>query len=160
LKRTLQPPKTRVVDLGSQGFDMLGGHFQKRPSRRTGRLGPYAWPSQQARKTVREGIRQQTERTRLRVERGEVVGALHRSMRGWRAYCPMGTSTPPLADLDRYVRLRRWRLLRKRPGPRGRLRPAAFAAWERRSGLTDCAPRGRRASLTCTPSGEGCRKAV
>jgi group II intron reverse transcriptase/maturase len=150
-KRTLHPQQTRVVDRGREGFDLLGFHFQQRPSRRTGRLVPDAWPSQQAMKTVRERIRQQTERTRVRVARGELVGALHRIMRGWRAYVTIGNSTQPLADLDRYVRLRLWRFLRQRQGPRGRLCPAAFAAWERRSGLTSCYPRGRRASLTCTP---------
>src|SRR4029453_7168375 len=30
LKRTLHPQKTRVVDLGREGFDFLGFHFQKR----------------------------------------------------------------------------------------------------------------------------------
>src|SRR4029434_1354013 len=80
---TLHPQKTRVVDLGREGFDFLGFHFQKRPSRRTSRRVPYAWPSQKAMKTVRERIRQQTERTRLRVELGELVGALNRIIRGW-----------------------------------------------------------------------------
>jgi RNA-directed DNA polymerase len=151
LKLTLHPQKTRVVDLGREGFDCLGFHFQKRPSRRTSRLVPDAWPSQKAMKTVRERIRQQTERPRVRVERGEVVGALNRILRGWRAYCSIGHATPQLADLDRYVRLRLWRFLRQRQGPRGRLRPAAFAAWERRSGLTYFYPTGRRAVPTCTP---------
>ena len=51
LKLTRHPQKTRVVDLGRAGFDVLGFHFQKRPSRRTSRLVPYAWPSQKAMKT-------------------------------------------------------------------------------------------------------------
>ena len=86
LKLTLHPGKTHVVDLGCDGFDFLGFHFHKRPSRRTGRLVPYAWPSQKAMQTVREKIRQQTERTRLRVDLGELVGTLNRIIRGWRAY--------------------------------------------------------------------------
>jgi hypothetical protein len=151
VKLTLHPQKTRVVDLGKEGFDFLGFHFQKRPSRRTGRLVPYAWPSRKAMKAVRERIRQQTERTRLRVELGELVGALNRIIRGWRVYFSIGNSTKQLADLDRYVRLRLWRFLRKRQGPRGRLCPWAFAAWERRSGLTYFYPTGRRALLTCMP---------
>lgn len=102
-------------------------------------------------KTVRERIRQQTERTRLRVELGELVGALNRSIRGWRAYFSLGNSTQQLADLDRYVRLRLGRFLRKRQGARGRLHPGAFAAWERRSGLTYFYPTGRRALPTCPP---------
>ena len=39
------------------------------------------------------------------------------------------------SDLDRYVWFRLWRFLRRRQGPRGRLHPAGFAEWERRSGL-------------------------
>jgi hypothetical protein len=98
-----------------------------------------------------EKIRRQTERTRLRVELGELVGALNPIIRGWRAYFAIGNSTKELADLDRYVRLRLWRFLKKRQGPCGRLRPEAFAEWERRSGLTYFYPTGRRALQTCTP---------
>ena len=45
-------------------------------------LVPYAWPSQKAMQTVREKIRQQTERTRLRVDLGELVGGLNRIITG------------------------------------------------------------------------------
>jgi hypothetical protein len=96
--------------------------------------------------TVREKIRQQTERTRLRVDLGELVGTLNRIIRGWRAYFALGNSTKKLADLDRYVWLRLWRFLTKRQGSRGRLYPAAFAEWERRSGLAYFYPKGRRGS--------------
>ena len=101
--------------------------------------------------TVREKIRHQTERTRLRVEFGELVGALNRIIRGRRAYLSIGNSTKKLADLDRYVRLRLWRLLRKRQGPRGHLRPGAFGEWERRSGLTYFYPTGRCGLRPCMP---------
>ena len=105
---------------------------------------PYAWPSQKAMQTVREKIRQQTERTRLRVDLGDLVGTLNRIIRGWRAYFVIGNSTKKLADLDRYVWHRLWRFLMKRQGPRGRLYPEAFAEWERRSGLAYFYPAGRR----------------
>jgi hypothetical protein len=107
-------------------------------------LVPYAWPSQKAMQTVREKIRQQTERTRLRVDLGELVGTLNRTIVGWRAYFAIGNSTKKLADLDRYVWLRLWRFLKKRQGARGRLDPAAFTEWERRSGLAYFYPTGRR----------------
>ena len=144
LKLTLHAGKTHVVDLGSDGFDFLGFHFHKRPSRRTGRLVPYAWPSQKAMQTVREKIRQQTERTRLRVDLGELVGTLNRIIVGWRAYFAIGNSTKKLADLDWYVQRRLWGFLTKRQGSRGRLQPGAFAKWERRSGLAYFYPTGRR----------------
>jgi macrodomain Ter protein organizer (MatP/YcbG family) len=94
--------------------------------------------------TVRAKIRQETERTRLRVPLGELVSALNQIIRGWRAYFWIGNSTKKLADLDRYVWFRLWRFLRKRQGPRGRLLPAAFVEWERRSGLAYFYPTGRR----------------
>jgi hypothetical protein len=102
-------------------------------------------------KAVREKIRRQTERTRLRVELGELVDTLNRVIRGRRAYFSIGNSTKKLPDPDRYVRLRLWRFLRKRQGPRGHLRPEAFAAWERRSGLMYFYPTGRRALQTRMP---------
>ena len=151
LKLNLHPRKTRVVDMGRDGFDFLGFHFHKRPSRRTGRLVPYAWPSQKAMKTVREKIRQQTERTRLRVDLKELVAHLNRIIRGWRAYFSIGNSTKKLSDLDRYVWLRLWRFLKKRRGSRGRLLPAAFGEWERRSGLAYFYPSGRRGQRLCMP---------
>jgi group II intron reverse transcriptase/maturase len=151
LKLNLHPGKTRVVDLGQGGFDFLGFHFHKRPSRRTGHLVPYAWPSQKAMKSVREKIRQQTERTRLRVELTELVGGLNRLIRGWRAYFSIGNSTKKLSDLDRYVWLRLWRFLTKRQGSRGRLLPATFVEWEQRSGLTYFYPSGRGGLRLCTP---------
>lgn len=151
LKLNLHPGKTRVVDLGQGGFDFLGFHFHKRPSRRTGRLVPYAWPSQKAMKSVREKIRQQTERTRLRVELTELVGGLNRLIRGWRAYFSIGNSTKKLSDLDRYVWLRLWGFLTKRQGSCGRLSPATFAEWEQRSGLTYFYSSGRGGLRLCTP---------
>ena len=75
LKLTLHPAKTRVVDMVSEGFDFLGFHFHKRPSRRTGRLAPYAWPSQKAMKMVRAKIRAHTDRSCLYIEMPELVGA-------------------------------------------------------------------------------------
>ena len=143
LKLTLHPMKTRVVDMGSDGFDFLGFHFHKMPSRRTGRLVPYAWPSQKAMSAVREKIRRETSRDRLRVGLAELVSALNRFIRGWRAYFSIGNSTKKLADLDRYVRFRLWRFLRKRRGSRGQLLPKAFVEWERWSGLTYFYPKGR-----------------
>ena len=82
----------------------------------------------------------------MRVGLGECVGTLNRIIRGWRAYFGLGNSTKKLADLDRYVWLRLWRFLTKRQGSRGRLYPAAFAEWERRSGLAYFYPTGRRGS--------------
>lgn len=151
LKLRLHPTKTLVVDMGREGFDFLGFHFHKLPSRRTGRVAPYAWPSQQAMKAVRARIRVLTDRSRLYVELPELVGSLNRIICGWRAYFSQGNSTKKLADLDRYVWRRLWCFFKKRRGSRGRLTPRAFAEWERRSGLTYFYPKGRSGLRPCTP---------
>ena len=153
LKLRLQPDKTHVVGMDSGGFDFLGFHFHKLPSKRTGRLVPYAWPSQKAMAAVRAKIREQTERTRLRVDLRELIGELNHIIYGWRAYFSLGNSTKKLADLDRYVWLRLWRFLSKRQGSHGRLRPEDFAQWERRSGLIYFYPKGRRGHMALHAAG-------
>jgi RNA-directed DNA polymerase len=151
LKLTRHPDKTRVVGMVDDGFDFLGFHFHKKPSKRTRRLVPYAWPSGKAMRGVRAKIRQQTERCRLRVALAELVQGLNRVIRGWRNYFRVGNSTKQLAALDRYVWLRLWLFLRKRQGPRGHLRPEAYAAWLRRSGLERFSPTGRGHVQPCRP---------
>lgn len=151
LKLALHPDKTRLVGMEGDGFDFLGFHFHKKPSKRTRRLVPYAWPSGKAMQGVRAKIRQQTERRRLRGDLAELVEGLNRVIRGWRNYFRVGNSTKKLADLDRYVRLRLWIFLRKRQGPRGRLAPEGFEAWLRRSGLEHFYPTGRGGIQPCMP---------
>ncbi len=150
LKLTLHPDKTRVVDLDGAGFDFLGFHFHKLPSRRTGRLAPYAWPSQRALAHVREKLRQLTRRMRLHVELPELVLGLNRIIRGWRAYFHEGNATRQLAGLDRFLGARLWRFLGSRRS-RGTLQVAAFRAWLARSGLDAFYPRGRGSLQLCTP---------
>ena len=41
LKLTLHPTKTRIVDMGEEGFDFLGFHFHKLKSKKSGKLLPY-----------------------------------------------------------------------------------------------------------------------
>lgn len=151
LQLTLHSEKTRVVDLVSEGFDFLGFHFRKLPSRRTGRLASYAWPSHKAMTRVRSKIRAHTTRSRLYVALPELVQALNAIIRGWRWYFEQGNATKKLADLDRFVRRRLWCFFQKRRGSRGRLTALAFAEWERRSGLAYFYPKGRGGLRPCMP---------
>jgi group II intron reverse transcriptase/maturase len=135
LKLNLHPTKTRVVDMGREGFDFLGFHFHKLKSKRTNKLLPYIWPSQKAMKAVRTRIRDITTPKRLSNPLEEVVKYLNKVICGWRNYFRIGNSTIKLQDLDRYVwyRLRQW--LRSRKGARGRWGEKAFVAVLGRSGL-------------------------
>lgn len=151
LKLELHSTKTRVVDMGSEGFDFLGFHFHRLPSRRTGRLTPYAWPSQKAMRSVRQKLRALTARRKLYMALVDVIAALNEVIRGWRNYFRVGNSTKKLADLDRYVRYRLWHLFRQRCGSRGRLTVPVFVEWERRSGLTYFYPKGISGLRPCMP---------
>jgi len=101
LKLTLHPTKTRIVDMGQEGFDFLGFHFHKIRAKKTHKLLPYMWPSQKAMKTVRRKIHAITERKRLSNPLEEVIKYLNLIIRGWRNYFRIGNSTMKLQDLDR-----------------------------------------------------------
>jgi len=135
LKLTLHPTKTRILDMGREGFDFLGFHFHKMKSKKSGKLLPYIWPSQKAMKAVRGKIRQITARKRLSNPLEKVVKYLNRVIRGWRNYFRIGNSTKKFQDLDRYIRerLRRW--VRWTRGTRGRWNEKAFTTLMVRSGL-------------------------
>ena len=150
LKLNLHPQKTRVVELRAGGFDFLGFHYHELRSQRTGRLAPYAWPSQRAMKAIRAKLRQETARTRQHVDLGDLVRGLNWIINGWRRYFEVGNSTKRLADLDRFVRERLWRFLSKRRS-RGHLTSVAFLEWLKRSGLAYFYPKGRGRLQPCMP---------
>jgi RNA-directed DNA polymerase len=135
LKLTLHPTKTRIVDMGREGFDFLGFHFHKMKSKNTHKLIPYMWPGQKAMKKVREKIHGITDRKWLCDTPQEVVHNLNPVIRGWRNYFRCGNSSKRLQQLDIYVwqRLRRWVRLRK--GSRGHWNRSVFEAWIAQSGL-------------------------
>ena len=124
LKLKLHPTKTRIVDMGREGFDFLGFHFHKLKSRKSGKLMPYMWPSTKAMKAIRSRIHDITTRKRMSNPLMEVIKYLNRVIRGWRNYFRIGNSTRKLQQLDQYVqeRLRRWvRKLKRRWSEKGYL---------------------------------------
>jgi RNA-directed DNA polymerase len=124
LKLTLHPTKTRIVDMGREGFDFLGFHFHKLKSRKSGKLLPYMWPSAKAMKAIRSRIHDITTRKRLSNPLMEVIEYLNRVIRGWRNYFRIGNSTRKLQQLDQYLqeRLRQWvRKLKRRWNEKGYL---------------------------------------
>src|SRR5208283_3659593 len=92
IKLTLHATKTRIVDMGREGFDFLGFHFHKMKSKKTRKLVPYIWPGQKAMKSVRGKIHEITTRKRLSNPPEEVVKYLNRVIRGWRNYFRIGNS--------------------------------------------------------------------
>jgi RNA-directed DNA polymerase len=135
MKLTLHPTKTRIVDMGREGFDFLGFHFHKMKSKKTNKLLPYMWPGQKAMKAVRSKIHDITTRKRLSNPLGEVIKYLNRIIRGWRNYFRIGNSTMKMQQLDRYVRYRLRQWVRSQKGSRGHWNENACETLIARSGL-------------------------
>lgn len=135
LKLTLHPTKTRVVDMGQDGFDFLGFHFHKKKSKKSNKLLPYNWPSSKAMMSVRSKIHFITERMRLSNSLSEVIKFLNQVIRGWRNYFRIGNCTLKFQQLDRYVRSRLEQWVRAKLGSRGHWDELAFRASMTEHGL-------------------------
>lgn len=116
----LAPAKTRVVNLEveGEGFDFLGYHFRRIPSRKTGR--PYAacWPSRAAMTAARGRVRALTSPDRIGRPAIMVVEELNRFLRGWGAYFRHGNSTRQFHHLDQFVFERLARFIARKHGSR------------------------------------------
>ena len=135
LKLTLHPTKTRVVDMGQDGFDFLGFHFHKKKSRKSGKLLPYIWASPKSMMNIRRKIHFITERQRLSNTPDEVIKFLNMVIRGWRNYFRIGNCALKFQQLDRYVRYRLEQWIRAKLGSRGQWNEVAFRALITQLGL-------------------------
>jgi group II intron reverse transcriptase/maturase len=135
LKLQLHPTKTRLVDMGQEGFDFLGFHFHKMKAKKTNKLLPYMWPSQKAMQTIRSELHELTSRKKLAEGLDAILQQLTPVIRGWRNYFQIGNSTKKLQELDRYVQQRLRRLVRAMRGSRGHWKEKVFTAWINGSGL-------------------------
>lgn len=135
LKLTLHPTKTRVVDMGQDGFDFLGFHFHKKKSRKSGKLLPYIWASPKSMMNIRRKIHFITERKRLSNTPDEVIKFLNMAIRGWRNYFRIGNCALKFQQLDRYIRYRLEQWVRAKLGSRGQWNEIAFRAWITQLGL-------------------------
>lgn len=129
LKLVLHPQKTRIVDMNKSGFDFLGFHFHKSRSKITGKKVSYNWPSVKSMKRVRAKIREATDRRMFRLTPEMVVSKLNPVIRGWRNYFKHGNSTRKFQELDRYLRFRLYRFLKKIKGNRGTLSLEKYQHW-------------------------------
>ena len=57
LKLTLNPQKTKIVDMNKESFDFLRFRYQKFGKTKCGRKLPYMMPSKKAMKKVKDAIR-------------------------------------------------------------------------------------------------------
>ena len=135
LKLSLHPTKTRVVDMGQDGFDFLGFHFHKKKSRKSGKLLPYIWASPKSMMNIRRKIHFITERKRLSNTPDEVIKFLNMVIRGWRNYFRIGNCALKFQQLDRYIRYRLEHWVRAKLGSRGQWNEIAFRALITQHGL-------------------------
>jgi hypothetical protein len=84
----LHPDKTRIVFLGGgeDGFDFLGFHHRKTPSKWGDRRYLSKWPSPRAMASIRAKVRERTDRRFASRDLHDVVGDLNPVLRGWGAY--------------------------------------------------------------------------
>jgi len=124
----LHPDKTRIVFLGGGegGFDFLGFHHRKTPSRFGNRRYLSKWPSQRAMAAIRAKVRDRTDRRFASRDLHAVVDDLNPVLRGWGAYFRQGNSNRKFAAVDSYVHWRMSKLASVKYATRGRLRVSRF----------------------------------
>ena len=123
LRLTLHPEKTRLVDtgVGKEGFDFLGCHFRRIPSRyKRGRSYLFRWPSKKSMKSIRTQVRELTDRRKLAGTKDvrTVIARLNPVLRGWCNYFRTGNASDKFCQVDNYVRWRLVRFLARRGGQR------------------------------------------
>ena len=109
LKLTLNPQKTKIVDMNKESFDFLGFRYQKFGKTKCGRKLPYMMPSKKAMKKVKDAIRVISCRKSAYEGLEQKVEKLNPLIRGWRNYFQHGNSTKRFKQLDEYVWMRLWR---------------------------------------------------
>ena len=109
LRVTVNEDKTRIVD-ARDGFDFLGVHFRKQPTRRDAtRYFCYCWPSRRSMQRVRDKVKAAIGRD-YRPTLKEKIDRLNPVLRGWSAYFGWLNSAQHFRKVDQYVsfKLRRW----------------------------------------------------
>lgn len=109
LKQTLNPQKTKIVDMNKESFDFLGFCYQKFGKTKSGRKLPYMMPSKKAMKKVKDAVRVITCRKSAYEGLEQKVKKLNPLIRGWRNYFQHGNSTKRFKQLDEFVWMKLWR---------------------------------------------------
>lgn len=122
LRLTLHPEKTKIVEtgVGKEGFQFLGCYLRIVRSKYSERTYLFRWPSPKKMSSLRERIRDLTDRRRCSGVKDirEVIRTLNPLLRGWCNYFRTGNASRQFNAIDRYVRERLVSLLLKRGGQR------------------------------------------
>ena len=160
LRLELHPTKTKVVELGlgKEGFDFLGCHLRIVRSQFKKRNYLFRWPSRRAMKSVRTKLHDLTTSRRwagLKDIR-EVIVELNPILRGWGSYFRTGNASGKFQAVDRYVRERLLRLLRRRGGQRPDARRLRPTQWPHRRFVNEHGLYQLLGTI-CYPGGRACR---
>jgi RNA-directed DNA polymerase len=137
LKLTLNPKKTKIVDMNHESFDFLGFRYQKFKSPKSKRMLPYMMPSAKSLCKVKDAIREITCRKSAYESLDSKIQRLNPLIRGWRNYFEHGNSTKRFIQLDEYTWMKLWRrkyYRRKQKKYRDKVL-TDFRRWYRKSGI-------------------------
>jgi RNA-directed DNA polymerase len=109
LRVTVNDDKTRMIR-AQVGFDFLGVHFRKQPSRRdANKWFCYCWPSRRSMQRIRDKVKAAIGRDN-RPTLQQKLDRLNPILRGWSAYFGWLNSAQHFRKVDQYVgwKLRLW----------------------------------------------------
>lgn len=120
---TVNEEKTGICDVREGHFDFLGYTFGRYYSWRTGGSYYGARPSRKSIRRIVERLRELTDRTTVWRDVGDAVGRINQTIRGWRNYFSVGTTSAANRAVEAYCtqRLRRWLLKKHKLRRNGRL---------------------------------------
>ncbi|MES9819561.1 MAG: group II intron reverse transcriptase/maturase [Candidatus Thiodiazotropha sp.] len=111
---TLNAQKTRVVNAKEGTFDFLGHRFAVQPSKRTGKLKTYYYPTPKAMKSVKKKIREVV-RTGQHWDLPQLIrDRVNPILRGWGNYFKTGNSRKHLLSIANYTTYTLTIMLRKK----------------------------------------------
>ena len=102
LDLTLNEDKTRIVN-ATEGFDFLGHHFVVEPSKLTGKLKSYYYPSGKAQKVIRAKIKEIVRHGQHKDLPELINKEINPVLRGWGNYFKTGNARKIFLKIDNYV---------------------------------------------------------
>jgi RNA-directed DNA polymerase len=104
----LAAEKTQVVHI-DEGFDFLSFNIRRQRKRGTQKQYVYTKPSKKAIQSIKDKVKEKTNRSTLHLDLAELLGSLNRLMRGWANYFRHGVSKQVFHAIDHYA----WRRITK-----------------------------------------------
>lgn len=125
----LNGEKTRLVNAAKEPFDFLGHRFMRKPSKRTGKVQTYYYPSPKAMTSIRRRIHAVTRRGQHRNLPELIKERVNPLLRGWGHYFATGNSWMHFNRVDNYATCALAIMLRKKhkkPGKGWRDHPPSW----------------------------------